>query len=55
MIFVELCTQRFLRSLVANLTSDFHFPNWRVQYGGHEILETLRFEHNSVLGGFWGR
>ena len=44
MIFVELCTQRFLRSLITNLTSNCHFSKWRVQY---EILETLRFSHNS--------
>ena len=54
-IFVELCTSTFLRSLITNLTSDFRNSKWQTQYGGHSILETLRFSHNSVLGGFWGR
>ena len=52
---MELCTPRFLRSLITNLTSDFRNSKRRIQYGGHEILETLRFWHNSVLHGFWRR
>ena len=52
---MELCTPGLLGSLITNLTSDFYFSKWRIQYGGHEILETLRFSHNSELGGFQGR
>ena len=55
MIFVELCTPGLLGSLITNFASDFQFSKWRIQYGGHEILETLRFSHNSVLGGFRSR
>ena len=41
MIFVEVCTLKLLRSLITNLTSDFRNSKWRIQYGGHEISETL--------------
>ena len=51
---MELCNPGFLGSLITNLTSDFHFSKWRIQYGGHEIFETLRFSHNSELEGFRG-
>ena len=52
---MELCTLGLLGSLITNLTSDWHFWKWGIQYGGREISETLRFSHNSVLGGFRGR
>ena len=31
----------FRGTLITNLTPDFHFSKWRIQYGGYEILETL--------------
>ena len=36
---------------VADYGFDIDFRNlkWRIQYGGHAILETLRYSHNSVL------
>ena len=32
-----------LGSLITNLTSDFRNSKWRIQYGKHEVLETLRY------------
>ena len=52
---MELPTPGLLGSLITNLTSDFHFSKWRIQYGGHDISETLRLSQNSVLGSFLGR
>ena len=37
---MKLCTPGLLGLLITNLTSDFYFSKWRIQYGGHEILET---------------
>ena len=54
-ILVELRTPGLLGSLITKLTSDSYFLEWRIQYGGHEIFETLRFSHNSVIRGFRGR
>ena len=51
-IFVELCTLGLLGSLSTNLTSDFHFQEWRIQYGGYEILENRRIRH--IGSGGWG-
>ena len=50
--FVELSIPMFLRSLITNLSSDFRNSKWQTQYGGHNILESRRFSHNSALQGF---
>ena len=55
MLSAKPCTQKLLRWLIMNLTSDFRNSKWRTQYGGHNISETQRFSWNFVLQGFWGR
>jgi len=42
-ISVKLCIQKFSWLLITNLTMDFRNSKWRIQYGGHEILETSNF------------
>ena len=51
-ITAKLCTEKFSGWLIMNLTSDFRNSKWRTQYGGHNILGSQRFSHNSVLQGF---